>query len=538
MNRKKFLAKHTEAEARAEWLSFQADAWSGGGGFAPIYTPQTEYNTGAEPAIRDHRLQSGSYLAKHEREEAVDYAARISVARYPNHVRHMCRLWLGLLLRREPTVTGETADDETIKRFLDDCDGRGKTLAQMRRQVAGYGLLYSMAPVLLNRPADEGARTAADSRGGVWASLLHPSTLWDWDSDDDGLLWVKIVDKVDRRVTPWDDTRPVLRARVWTRETAETWYADEDRSDKEPWQDPDRGPPSVTHGLGAVPVAILHYDDPEPGALFGYTPADELGQIGREDFNDLSRLTELHEKTAFPTWVVPCEVGAAKRTMSELRIGPAFAVPVDKDSSQGYNILAPPDGPVSAHERKRAANRDEAIRLLGMETLLNSSAAATSALARQYETEHRNAELARYAYRCAEWERTVVSIVLRYNGKRGSALREAVRGYSVEYPDDYGVQDRQADVALAGMISDLPGLDPWSRTALIRQVRDTTIQLSEADRAASDKWLDDQLAAMTTRDEQVPTEKILTPSAASGVVTVEDDGGEPEGGTVVPADEE
>lgn len=526
MSRNQFLAKHERAEERSEWLQFQTAAWNGSGGFAPVYTPQEELPTGAEPpTIAASRRATGTYLAKHEREDWEDFESRIAVARYPNHLRRDLRHWLGLLLRRDPTVKGETSKRPEVARFLARATPKREPMAAVRRQGAQAAVLKSVALALVDRAKGED--------GDPFVTLLDPATLWDWEIGDDGSFdWVKIVEKVTTRVSPWDAVSSVLRARVYTRDVAQVWYLEDPEGDagagnSDPWQEDDQ--PDVTHGLGVVPVAVLTFDDSEASdSIFSSTPADELGQIGREDFNDLSRLQELHEKTCFTTMVVPCETGTARRVMSELHVGPACAVPIDKDSGQSYAILSPPDGPIVAGERKRDANRAEGLRVMGLETLVEGGNAATSSLSRQYETEHRNAELGRFAYRVAEWEKQIVVLVLRFHGASAGDAETLIAAYSVEWPDDYGVRDRQADVVLALQVLDMPGLDPWTRAALVRQTSEAVAQLDAEEKDHRDKWLTAQVEAATvdraaddkTAQAAAAADALLTDSDMASIVTV------------------
>lgn len=484
MKRSDIERKADEAVEREPWFTFILDAWEGSGGFAPIGDAQVRYTSGAQPSARAS-AKSPSYLTKHERESEKEFAARVQIARHPNNMRRALSHFLGLLFRQAPEREGLTYDREDVRAWLNDCDGCGTPWDEFLRQWALRALLYAGAPVLVDRPDDAGALTAADAEGPAYVRHVYPQCLFDWQRDDFGrFAWVKIVEQRDECDGPFAARVVYQRATCWSTDELAIYRLDDGKDYADVVIEP------RANLLGEVPLEVLAYEDAVGPALFGWSPATPLGALAREEFADVSRLVELHEKQTFAQLTVPEREGSEGQ-VKELKIGPATAFGYPQGAS-APSYIAPPDGPVLAHERKLDRDRAESLQALGLEMLLSSSQAPTSGLARQYEFQHLNAGLGRFAQRLAAAERRVLYLVLRHSGESEDQARAAINDYKVTWPADFDVRDRQTDVALAGQILDLPGIDPVMRNAVIRMVRTSCLpSMSSDDVEASDALLEE-----------------------------------------------
>jgi hypothetical protein len=324
----------------------------------------------------------------------------------------------------------------------------------------------------------------------AYVTHIDCDALYEWQTDAWGRFeWAKIVEEIVEQASPEESPIYYWRCRIWYRDSWAVYGM---------LQDGDDAPLLLGEGLnklGEVPLVLLTFDDALDRNLFGWTPADELAQIARDDFQGMSRHDELLRKQGFAILEVPIREGEEKKVHT-MDIGAARAHGTPQESSRGMAYVAPPDGPVASHERKHAADGNEALRAMGLEQILSSTAAPASALERQYEFQTTNAALADYGHRAARYERDVHRLVMLFDGKSAEQADEAVDALKSEWPDDFDIRDRQADVTILQAVTEIPGMDPYSLTAAVRQVRDATLQMSDEDKKKSDKWLDEQLKTM------------------------------------------
>ncbi len=172
LTREEFESRNDEATRLARWFQFQQDAYDGAGGFAPIYGAQVLSTSGARTTLPDWSYSS-NYLDKHEREGMEEYRQRRATSRYTNLVRHALTHWLGMLLR--PSVSRQKGIDGRVDAFYADCDGKHMPWDDARSDVALRTILLRGQPIMVSRPDDTGAQSAAESAGApyIWMPRAH-----------------------------------------------------------------------------------------------------------------------------------------------------------------------------------------------------------------------------------------------------------------------------------------------------------------------------------------------------------------------------
>ena len=505
LSRQQLLAKHEEAERKADWFQFLRHAFDGSGGFAPLVAAQTTTGTGAAP-IMPSWWDGSSYLLKHEGEEEAEWYSRILAVRYSNHPRRMAGHWLGLLLRRPPTRVTKGIDP-ALSAFLTNADGARHDWDTVLAESCTRGLEGGCL-ALVDRADDRGAQNRAQAAGPAYVTLFDPDCLYDWHLDDFGRFdWVKLVEEIVRQGGPDEDAAYYWRCRVWYRDTWAVYEMPQGGADE---------PTLIDEGLnkiGAVPVVVLTYKDSLSRELWGYTPANELAQIGLDDYQGLSRHIELLEKQGFAVLERPCREGEEKK-VETTDIGPARAVATPMESSRGMSYVSPPDGPVASHERYRETDRAEAARALGMEQILNSSASNVSALAKQYEFQWTNGDLAAFAARGARYEHDIHRLVLLFDRRTEEQAEAAIKVLNSTWPSDFNLRDKQADVQIATAILELPKLDSVTYIAAVKKARDAGLDLTDAERDASDKELE-QIAEQMREPEPPPMPPLVQGGGAT-----------------------
>jgi len=483
MTRDEFLAQHPEAKSLARWIQFQTDAFEGKGGFAPCLDPQTASARGAAAAV-DYALRSdvATYILRHESEEDDEFDSRLTAARYRNHLRRSVGHYMGLLFRREPERPKNF--HPLVDAFLADCNGVGKPWQRELEAAALWAVVYSGVGTLVDRPTDDSSPP--------FASHVHPQAVAHWDRDAVGRWrFAKFLESL-TEYTPTGGSRSYQRARIWSPAGFETWELDEGNNAEPVVLDGDRGGYG-THDLGEVPLVWLSFDDPLVGRLFGWTPSDEVGQLCREDYNDRSRQGEIFEKETFSTMKIPVREGDEDKAR-EIVIGAARSIPVPLEGTKEPGYISPDPRPLDQHGEKLKANDAEGLAAFGFDHLLGASS-ALSGYAKNLDRQHLISDLMRFARRLIDYERGVLRLVLMWHGIPSARAAEILAGYNVSW-GEIEIRDRQEEIIVARDLLALPGLDPWSQEAALRQVRDTCLDMSDDNKIKSNEELAKQRDAM------------------------------------------
>jgi hypothetical protein len=506
ITRQEFEAQNDEAKRLARWFQYQQDAYDGAGGFAAVYGAQVLSTSGARTTIPDWASAS-SYLDKHEREGMEEYRQRRAASRYTNLLRHGLTHWLGMLLR--PSVGRQKGIDARVDAFYADCDGTGTPWDDRRAEIMLRTILLRGQPIMVSRPDDTGAQSEADSKGLPYIWTPRARDLWEWDRDERNRWnWVKLVDQVIDRSDPLRPADTYQRCRIYTREWWQTWQLRGD--EKEPRIVPLTEGGGGLINLDEVPLVLSLFDDPTGDDLFGWTPADELGQTAREDFNTISRLIEIFEKATFPMLGWPVNPGD-QRTIDEIAAGVSTVAPIPMEGGNKPGWITADPTPANQHVDHHGHLRDDAYKALGLETVLATTAQAMSGVSRQYAFAHLNAALASQARRMANVERQILRLVLKYYNEKDDRIREILDAVKIDPPVDFDVRDEMSEMAQIQAALDLPGLDSVTQVHLLKRARSIVApKMDETETTASDKELD---ALLKAEGEGEPTDEEMAAAA-------------------------
>ena len=175
------------------------------------------------------RERASEYLVPRNKEPDTVYAERVSRVFYENYIGSIIDWYSATLLRREPVLVVEGANDsgkQFFNEFAEDCDLKGTSLSDFFRQQLVNTLVFGKTYVALDfprfsQPAPNRAEEDATGRSRAFLVEYTPNEVINWSHGSDGNPeWIVIRTSCLRQEKVTDSE--------WKRETRWIYYDRED----------------------------------------------------------------------------------------------------------------------------------------------------------------------------------------------------------------------------------------------------------------------------------------------------------------------
>lgn len=417
-----------------------------------------------------------SYLVPHPGEQWRAFQVRVNLASYVNLVQPIVDAYVD-------AVTGPTTRDlGQLDRYLSSLDGRGRAWSDHVEEVARWCAVYGFCATVIDAPKDNPSTSLADeeARGvGLRASLVHPTAFAWLALDDDGEL--EEFAFVDAPYLPRDSGTQRVRFWVYTR-TAWALYEQEVvvsagfgavramLADLIPVR-VGALPPGVA---GRVPVVFAYFrQDTSSSTPRGVPLVGDACDLGRQIYNTLSNVEEIHRKTAFPFLAIPEKAqGGQLEPSTRVQVGPDTALGYASDT--GVPQWVQPSAESTKELREHAVFLAQlALRTTGLEVSSNDTSPDASGEALKVRSRDFDSRCSRFARSLAAFEREAL------------ALAAQILGISVEpqvtYPKRFTLPSPADDLARAILLVQTFGekLGPVGTTAATKAALDAALSLSD-----------------------------------------------------------
>ena len=145
----------------------------------------------------------------------------------------------------------------------------------------------------------------------------------------------------------------------------------------------------------------------------------------------------------------------------DLVIGTNNALGYNPDYSHEPNFIAPPSDPATILQNQIASLVQEMYRMANLSFVISTTQNNNSGIARQWEFERTNQQLANFAAQCAHAETAVMNLVAKW-------VNEDIT-YTVAYPDNFGIVDITEELTQAQAVLDM-GLGDGLREEVLKKV--------------------------------------------------------------------
>lgn len=372
-------------------------------------------------------FSNGAYLHKHKREDEADYTVRRANAYYLNYFAPIINALVDPIFKKKPLRDFEGSGSPIISEFTADVDAAQTDIHLFMKRAAIMAKVYGVAFIVVDNARQIESRSVAEmvrNRHFPYAYILTPDDLEDYGIDKTGALaWVK-----------FKEIASIENGTIKYR------YVFFDRNSWQIWGDgvtDSRG----EHGLGVVPVIPLFSRMLEQKTMKPTPDLLSVAKTAKALYNHCSWLGEILRNQTFPLLTIP------SLDINDIVVGTNNALGYNPDSSHAPSFIAPPSDPASVLQSQITTLIQEMYRMANLSFVLGLQSANTSGVARQWEYERTNQQLAAFASQCAHAETRMIELVAKW-------LNADIE-YTVVYPDDFGIVDITDELAQAQAVLDM-----------------------------------------------------------------------------------
>lgn len=386
-------------------------------------------------------FENGMYLNKHKRESKEDYTYRRKNAYYLNYFAPIVNALVDPIFKKNPLRDYHGTAERIIKNFSMDVDASGTNIQLFIKRAAVMAKVYGISFIVVDNVRNSNSRSLQEMlqrRQFPYAYVLEPENLAEYGIDKTG----------DLEYIKFKEIACIESGTVQYR------YVYFDRKSWKIWGD-GISLQQGTHNLGCVPVVPLFSRMLEQKTM---RPAPELLPIARTAkalFNHCSWLGEILRNQTFPLLTIP------SLDANDLVIGTNNALGYNPDYSHEPGFIAPPSDPATILQNQIASLVQEMYRMANLSFIISTTQNNNSGIARQWEFERTNQQLANFAAQCAHAETAVMNLVAKW-------VNEDIT-YTVAYPDNFGIVDITEELTQAQAVLDM-GLGDGLREEVLKKV--------------------------------------------------------------------
>lgn len=386
-------------------------------------------------------FETGAYLSKHKRESDEDYTFRRNNAYYLNYFAPIVNALVDPIFKKNPLRDYHGSAERIIKSFSLDADAAGTSIQIFIKRAAVMAKVYGISFIVVDNARNVDSRSQQEMlqrRQFPYAYVLEPDNLEEYGIDKTGdLEYIKF--------------KEIAHIESGTIQYRYVYF---DRTAWKIWGD-GIALQQGTHNLGRVPVVPLFSRMLEQKTM---RPTPELLPIARTAkalYNHCSWLGEILRNQTFPLLTIP------SLDAKDLVIGTNNALGYNPDYSHEPNFIAPPSDPATILQNQIASLVQEMYRMANLSFIISTTQNNNSGIARQWEFERTNQQLANFAAQCAHAEIAVMNLVAQW-------VNEDIT-YTVAYPDNFGIVDVTEELTQAQAVLDM-GLGDGLREEVLKKV--------------------------------------------------------------------
>tara|TARA_R100001086_G_scaffold72369_3_gene34771 strand:- start:869 stop:2314 length:1446 start_codon:yes stop_codon:yes gene_type:complete len=367
--------------------------------------------------------KGGRFLQEYNLELEGEYENRINNTPVDNHCRNIVHIYSSFLFRTPPTREyGSLNEEPNLESFLKDCDFDGQSFNGFMKNAQIFASVYGNCWIFVDKPSVQADTLAQeiDMEIRPYLTLFTPENVVDWHYDRmmNG-KYVLDYCKVREEIT---DERELFR--IWTPQEIKLVEMNKNKK-KSTVLDVQE------NQLGMIPAVIL-YNKRTPRRAIGLSDLQDIADIQRAIYNELSEMEQLIRLTNHPSLVKTSGVEASAGA------GSVIQMPDELDSGLKPYLLQPSGSNLQSIQNSIEQKIEMIDRITHMSGVRQTKSQVTSGIALQTEFENLNSVLSEKADLLENAEEQIWRLYGKYQQRDFDG--------SVEYPDSFNLRDYASDL--------------------------------------------------------------------------------------------
>ena len=442
----------------------------------------TEYELLHDAYYGSGMFASGAAVTAHARESTQSIDFRRKIAYYLNYTGPILNASVDPIFKDE--IKREYSKSVLFDEFIEDVDRQGTSLQEFIEQNAIAAKLYGVMYIVVDNVSEFGSSLAETlaNRSMPYLTAVEPKNVANYEFDDNGKLklftYMSYLKNADGTIK--------VHYHTWT----PTEWKITDSDNKIVGQG--------EHNIGRIPVVQWFGRAARKRDILPPPEYLSIAKTNAHVYNLCSLLSQILYNQTFSILTMPVD----NNGLSDVTIGTDNLLAYPAEAGKAPSFIAPDKGPAEVLMAQIDKLINEMYRMSGIDSVIGVQQ-AKSGVAKQWDFERTNQNLAAFAVRCENAEYDIIELYKLWSGDNIK--------FTCEYPKDFKVNDVTESLNQAQQAKDLdfksdtfdneilkkvidaymPNLEKETKDMIFKEAKDATDEAAQ-DKAYSNEGVDDE----------------------------------------------
>lgn len=395
---------------------------------------------------------SGAAVTEHARESTQSITFRRKIAYYLNYTGPILNASVDPIFKDE--IKREYSNSVLFDEFINDVDRQGTTLQEFIEQNAIAAKLYGVMYIVVDNVSEFGSSLAETlaNRSMPYLTAVEPKNVVNYEFDDNGKL------KLFTYASYLKNADGTIKAHYHTWTPTEWKITDSDN----------KVVGQGDHNIGRIPVVQWFGRAARKRDILPPPEYLSIAKTNAHVYNLCSLLSQILYNQTFSILTMPVD----NNGLSNVTIGTDNLLTYPAEAGKAPSFIAPDKGPAEVLMAQIDKLINEMYRMSGIDSVIGVQQ-AKSGVAKQWDFERTNQNLAAFAVRCENAEYDIIELYRLWSGDNIE--------YLCEYPRDFKVNDVTESLTQAQQAKDLDFKSDTFDSEILKKVIDAYMPNLETD---------------------------------------------------------
>lgn len=425
---------------------------------------------------------SGAAVTEHARESTQSINFRRKIAYYLNYTGPILNASVDPIFKDE--IKREYSNSVLFDEFINDVDRQGTTLQEFIEQNAIAAKLYGVMYIVVDNVSEFGSSLAETlaNRSMPYLTAVEPKNVVNYEFDDNGKL------KLFTYASYLKNADGTIKAHYHTWTPSEWKITDSDN----------KVVGQGEHNIGRIPIVQWFGRAARKRDILPPPEYLSIAKTNAHVYNLCSLLSQILYNQTFSILTMPVD----NNGLQDVTIGTDNLLAYTAEAGKAPSFIAPDKGPAEVLMAQIDKLINEMYRMSGIDSVIGVQQ-AKSGVAKQWDFERTNQNLAAFAVRCENAEYDIIELYKLWSGDNIE--------YTCDYPRDFKVNDVSESLTQAQQAKDLefksdtfdseilkkvidaymPNLEKETKDMIVKEAQAAADEAAQ-DKAYSDEGVDDE----------------------------------------------